>query len=94
VRLPAQPVGGGLFDLSDQALREPLDLGVGQGAPLGLKHDGDGERLFAFSEAGSLVDIEEADLGDELAVDTAGGARNRGSAGSSRSTTKAPARPG
>jgi hypothetical protein len=62
VRLPAQPAAGGLFDLSDQALREPLDLGVDQGALLGLKRDGDGKRLFAFSEAGSLVDIEEADL--------------------------------
>jgi hypothetical protein len=42
------------------------------------------------------LDIEEADLGDERAVDTATPwvARNRVSAGSSRSTTKASARPG
>ena len=74
-RQPRKLAAGGLFDLGDQALREALDLGVGQRALLRLQHDGDGERFLAFGQPLALVDVEQADLGDELAVDAAGGAQ-------------------
>ena len=72
---PAQLPARRLFDLSDQALREALDLGVGQSTVLRLKHDGDRERFLALRQPRALVNIEEADLGDKLAVDAAGGAQ-------------------
>src|SRR6202022_1743387 len=50
-----------------------FDLGVGQGTLLRLKHDRDRERFLAFREPRALVNIEQADLCDELAVDAAGG---------------------
>src|SRR5215472_3192997 len=61
----AQFSAGGLLDAGDEALREAFDLGVGQAALARLQHDRHGERFFALPE---IVNIEQAGLGDELAI--------------------------
>ena len=74
---PAQRSARRLFDRGDEALGEGVDLGVGQGRLLRLQGDRDGERFLAVGQALALVDVEQADLGDELAVDAARGAQQR-----------------
>src|SRR5437667_1569177 len=69
--LPPERAAGRLFDLGDEASREGVDLGVGQGGFLRLQQDRDREGFLAVGQALALVDVEQADLADQLAVDTA-----------------------
>ena len=56
-------------------LEKPSISAIGQGALRGCSTTVMASDFLARWQAGALVDVEQADLGDELAVDAAGGAQ-------------------
>src|SRR5262249_9179629 len=70
--LTAQRATRRLFDRRDELGGKGLDLGVGQGRILRLQRHGDRQRFLAFGQPLALVEVEQADVGDELSVDAAG----------------------
>src|SRR5271165_3008136 len=71
----AEFAAGRPFDLGDEPLRKALDFDVSQRSLLRLQHHGDRQGFFFFRQTSPFIDVEQTDLGDELAVDDAGGAQ-------------------
>src|SRR5476651_675533 len=68
-KLRAQNAAGLLADLGNNALAERVDFGIGHGLVARLYRDSDSDRLLVRRDAGAFIDIEQADIDDELFVD-------------------------
>src|SRR5208282_4311746 len=69
----AQTSAGRLLHRRDELGRERLDLGVGQRRLLRLERHGDRQGFLALRQALALIEIEQANIGNQILADAARG---------------------